>query len=196
MATRSGRGSPSDTPRDKTSSPSSHRASGACPDEVVTAEASQTSCIPQTRLPQTQSAGTMRPDRDRNRDLTSLALREISRKTTARARFPDYDPISHASGNDCCLRIAAVHWLTPTRVNRPFATLGLGHSTECAPSSPSSRASLSFISERTWRKAQRKICSYPLLWIASTFTGKERSAARRRTGDRARARGRLRPRFS
>ena len=133
-------------------------------------------------------------DRARNGRFLAHCFRTRTRAGTAaqgRTR-----PFAKPSVNDRCVRIAAVHWLTPTRVNRPFATLGLGHSTECAPSSPSSRASLSFISERTWRKAQRKICSYPLLWITSTFTGKERSAARRRTGDRARARGRLRPRFS
>jgi len=33
----------------------------------------------------------MRPDRDCNRDQTSLVLREISRKPTARW-FPDWDP--------------------------------------------------------------------------------------------------------
>jgi hypothetical protein len=43
MAARSGNGSPSHTPRDRTSSPSSQRISGACPDEVVTARASLTS---------------------------------------------------------------------------------------------------------------------------------------------------------
>jgi hypothetical protein len=42
----------------------------------------------------------MRPDRDPNRDQTSLVLREISRKLSACGRLSDCDPISHASTND------------------------------------------------------------------------------------------------
>src|ERR1700760_1077244 len=67
MAARSGKPSPSHTPRDRTKSPSSQRISSACPDEAATARASETSCIPQTRLPQTLSAGV-------RRGLTEIAI--------------------------------------------------------------------------------------------------------------------------
>src|ERR1700733_4523763 len=87
MAARSGKGSPSRTPLDRTNSPSSQRVSCACSDEVVTARASLTpSSADQLRPEVVGGAHSTELDRNRNRDQISLVLRGISGKA---ANAPD-----------------------------------------------------------------------------------------------------------
>src|ERR1700722_6226274 len=105
MAARSGRPPPSPPPRDTTSSPSSHRISGACRDEVVTAGASLTS-LSAGKAPAEVGGGRRSTGltRDRESDQISLVLRGISRKPPPRRRLIIGNPPQPLIGPNCAHR--------------------------------------------------------------------------------------------
>ena len=76
-------------PGHRTSSPFSQRVSDACPDEAVKGAGLSDVVHSADEAPADAVGGrSMRPDRDRNRDRTSLVLREISHKSNGSSPVP------------------------------------------------------------------------------------------------------------